>query len=163
MTTYATLDIIFLTLAKTMSAAMCSATSASFPVWPAQQPTIDQYEESNHTNGTQHEHEHEQGSARFKTINLNFHPQAPWPAWKESAVASPYTYIATNPGKELRSLLLDALNIWLAVPPASLEIITNIIRMLHTASLLIDDIQDGSELRRGASCGAPCFWDTADH
>ncbi|CAI4215203.1 unnamed protein product [Parascedosporium putredinis] len=34
-------------------------------------------------------------------------------------------------------------------PPASLEIITKAVGMLHTASLLIDDVEDSSSLRRG--------------
>ncbi|OOF90567.1 hypothetical protein ASPCADRAFT_400705 [Aspergillus carbonarius ITEM 5010] len=67
----------------------------------------------------------------------------------ENAILAPYTYLSTQPGKNLRSLLLSAFNEYLHVPPAALTTITNIITMLHTASLLIDDIQDHSVLRRG--------------
>jgi len=42
-----------------------------------------------------------------------------------------------------------AFNEWLDVPPPALAIITKVIGMLHTASLLVDDIEDGSVLRRG--------------
>lgn len=48
----------------------------------------------------------------------------------------PYTYISANPGKEIRSLLINAFNVWLKVPEPELEIVRNIVRMLHNASLL---------------------------
>ena len=35
------------------------------------------------------------------------------------------------------------------VPPESIEIITKVVGMLHTASLLVDDVEDSSILRRG--------------
>jgi geranylgeranyl diphosphate synthase, type III len=37
----------------------------------------------------------------------------------------------------------------LKVPPMSLAVITKVVGMLHTSSLLIDDVQDNSQLRRG--------------
>ncbi|KAI1352812.1 isoprenoid synthase domain-containing protein [Xylaria sp. FL0043] len=72
-----------------------------------------------------------------------------WTAQKEKIILSPYDYIASEPGKEFRTLLLNAFNTWLEVPQDSLAIITKVVRMLHTSSLLIDDIQDNSQLRRG--------------
>ncbi|KAI0485600.1 isoprenoid synthase domain-containing protein [Xylaria cf. heliscus] len=72
-----------------------------------------------------------------------------WTAQKEKIILSPYEYIASEPGKEFRTLLLNAFNTWLEVPQESLAIITKVVRMLHTSSLLIDDIQDNSQLRRG--------------
>jgi len=44
---------------------------------------------------------------------------------------------------------MRAFNAWLRVPEAKLRIISNVISMLHNASLLIDDIEDNSQLRRG--------------
>ena len=72
-----------------------------------------------------------------------------WKEDKEKKVLGPYDYIASEPGKELRTVLLSKFNFWLQVPEKSLKVIANIVRMLHTASLLIDDIQDNSLLRRG--------------
>ncbi|KAI1359807.1 isoprenoid synthase domain-containing protein [Xylaria arbuscula] len=72
-----------------------------------------------------------------------------WTAQKEKIILSPYDYIASEPGKEFRTLLLNAFNAWLEVPQESLNTITKVVRMLHTSSLLIDDIQDNSQLRRG--------------
>ncbi|KAJ6570532.1 isoprenoid synthase domain-containing protein, partial [Mycena vulgaris] len=40
-------------------------------------------------------------------------------------------------------------NVWMEVPQAELAIISNVVDMLHNASLMLDDIEDGSKLRRG--------------
>ncbi|PWY80852.1 geranylgeranyl diphosphate synthase, partial [Aspergillus sclerotioniger CBS 115572] len=72
-----------------------------------------------------------------------------WTPTKETTILVPYTYLSTQPGKNFRSQLLLAFNEYLHIPPEALTTITNIITMLHTASLLIDDIQDHSTLRRG--------------
>ncbi|OJJ05786.1 hypothetical protein ASPVEDRAFT_55591 [Aspergillus versicolor CBS 583.65] len=86
---------------------------------------------------------------RFQTIDLDFTARGTWVQAKEKAVLGPYDYIASRPGKQFRTMLLEAFNVWLDVPCASMEVINNVIRMLHTSSLLIDDIQDNSVLRRG--------------
>ncbi|RIA98732.1 geranylgeranyl pyrophosphate synthase [Glomus cerebriforme] len=61
----------------------------------------------------------------------------------------PYNYLLDHPGKEIRSKLIDAFDHWLNVPKDKLAIITKVVEMLHTASLLIDDVEDDSKLRRG--------------
>jgi geranylgeranyl diphosphate synthase, type III len=83
--------------------------------------------------------------ARFAAADLNFS----WTEQEEEAILAPYDYVASNSGKEFRTLVLNAFNKWFQVPPASLAIICDVVRMLHTSSLLIDDIQDNSLLRRG--------------
>ncbi|KAF9580344.1 geranylgeranyl pyrophosphate synthetase, partial [Lunasporangiospora selenospora] len=65
------------------------------------------------------------------------------------ALLEPYKYISSNPGKEMRGELIGAFNTWINVPPTELAIITKVIKMLHTSSLLVDDIEDDSVLRRG--------------
>lgn len=63
----------------------------------------------------------------------------------------PYDYITKNPGKNVRGLLLDSINErWLHVSPPDLAQVKLIIDALHNSSLLVDDIEDGSKLRRGA-------------
>ncbi|KAF9234828.1 terpenoid synthase [Melanogaster broomeanus] len=74
---------------------------------------------------------------------------ATWPDSSESVLLEPYKYIASKPGKEVRTLLIKAFNVWLDVPPAQLDVISRVVRMLHSASLMVDDIEDGSQLRRG--------------
>ncbi|KAL1723011.1 isoprenoid synthase domain-containing protein, partial [Schizophyllum commune] len=65
------------------------------------------------------------------------------------AVLEPYEYLLSTPGKEFRTQLIDAFNKWLAVPSDTLQIIAKIVNMLHSASLMVDDIEDDSQLRRG--------------
>lgn len=72
-----------------------------------------------------------------------------WSQEKERIVMGPYEYLLNSPGKDIRKQLIEAFNAWLKVPPESLAIITNVVGMLHTASLLIDDVEDSSILRRG--------------
>ncbi|KAA0203433.1 hypothetical protein HAZT_HAZT007628 [Hyalella azteca] len=61
----------------------------------------------------------------------------------------PFRYILQVPGKMIRSKLALAFNFWLKIPQEKLTAISEIILLLHNASLLIDDIEDGSTLRRG--------------
>ncbi|KAF3920770.1 Dimethylallyltranstransferase [Dactylellina cionopaga] len=75
--------------------------------------------------------------------------QRPWSDTKEKTVCSPYDYLSLLPGKDMRSQLIEAFNIYLKVPEESLRIIKHVVSMLHNASLLIDDVEDGSTLRRG--------------
>ncbi|MCP9265552.1 Geranylgeranyl pyrophosphate synthase [Dirofilaria immitis] len=62
---------------------------------------------------------------------------------------APYQYIVKLPGKQLRSQLAKAFNLWLQVDMEILDSIVTIVEMLHNASLMIDDIEDSSLLRRG--------------
>ena len=81
------------------------------------------------------------------------------------------------PGKNFRTQVLNAFNVWLRIDERSLNIIDRVVGMLHNASLLyalelaflvlrkefkffrIDDIQDGSQLRRGFPA-AHCIFGT---
>ncbi|KZS87790.1 terpenoid synthase [Sistotremastrum niveocremeum HHB9708] len=72
-----------------------------------------------------------------------------WDARQEAALLEPYTYLTSNPGKEIRTKLIEAFNLWLEVPQEKLKIIGRVVSMLHTASLLMDDVEDDSQLRRG--------------
>jgi geranylgeranyl diphosphate synthase type 3 len=48
----------------------------------------------------------------------------------------PYAYLIAQPGKDIRKQLIEAFNRWLHVPDDTLEVITKVVGMLHTASLL---------------------------
>lgn len=56
-------------------------------------------------------------------------------AAKESLL-EPYSYIAGIPGKGVRPVLIEALQLWLCIPEDKLEEIKEIVQMLHNASLL---------------------------
>ena len=72
-----------------------------------------------------------------------------WPASSESVILEPFVYTISRPGKEVRSLLIEAFNVWLDVSLTQLRVISGIVRILHNASLMVDDIEDGAQLRRG--------------
>ncbi|KGO78266.1 Terpenoid synthase [Penicillium italicum] len=67
----------------------------------------------------------------------------------DEPVLNPYAYINSLPSKNVRQTLIAALNSWYKVPVKSLLIIEGAVNFLHNSSLLLDDIQDGSVLRRG--------------
>lgn len=59
-----------------------------------------------------------------------------WSREKEKILLGPFEYMYHHPGKNIRTQLITAFNQWLRVPAESLEIITKVVGMLHTASLL---------------------------
>lgn len=67
----------------------------------------------------------------------------------EKILLDPYMYTCQIPGKNVRTKLAAAFNHWLKIPDDKLGQIGEITQMLHNASLLIDDIEDSSNLRRG--------------
>ena len=66
------------------------------------------------------------------------------------ALLEPFLYVANNRGKGVRRMLIDAFNLWLHCPEADITKVKEIVAVLHNSSLLIDDIEDGSKMRRGA-------------
>ncbi|OGM42653.1 hypothetical protein ABOM_008444 [Aspergillus bombycis] len=84
-------------------------------------------------------------------------PPASTPVDKEKIIRGPVDYLLKCPGKDIRRKFMQAFNEWLRIPEDRLDIIAEIVGLLHTASLLyvsvhlgrIDDIQDSSKLRRG--------------
>lgn len=68
---------------------------------------------------------------------------------QDEILLQPFTYILQIPGKQIRAKLAHAFNYWLKIPKDKLQAVGDITQMLHNSSLLIDDIQDNSILRRG--------------
>jgi len=68
---------------------------------------------------------------------------------QDSLLLEPYTHILTVPGKNIRGKLIAGFNLWLGVDQEKIAAIEEIVQMLHNASLLVDDIEDSSILRRG--------------
>ncbi|KAK2024969.1 polyprenyl synthetase [Colletotrichum zoysiae] len=64
-------------------------------------------------------------------------------------VLAPYKYLTSMPSKGIRELFIRALNWWLNVPDDKLAGIQDVVSYLHQSSLMLDDIEDGSKLRRG--------------
>ncbi|KAL2827214.1 isoprenoid synthase domain-containing protein [Aspergillus cavernicola] len=74
---------------------------------------------------------------------------APFVAAPSHVLEAPYEYINALQSKNMRNKFIDTLNSWLRVPSDSLQIVKNIVQMLHNSSLMLDDIEDISSLRRG--------------
>lgn len=72
-----------------------------------------------------------------------------WTEAQESALLEPYTYITANPGKKVTDKLVEGFNLWLNVPKDKLAVVKRVVGLFHNASLLVDDIEDDSQLRRG--------------
>ncbi|KAL3445805.1 isoprenoid synthase domain-containing protein [Aspergillus insuetus] len=68
----------------------------------------------------------------------------------ETALSGPLNYIAALPSKNIRTKLATALNTWFNLPSSKLDFIKETVADLHNSTLILDDIQDDSELRRGS-------------
>ncbi len=68
---------------------------------------------------------------------------------QDEQLLEPLNYLLQVPGKNIRKKLLAGFNVWLNVDMDKVIEIGEIIQMLHNASLLLDDIEDNSILRRG--------------
>ncbi|KAI0160238.1 geranylgeranyl pyrophosphate synthase [Xylariaceae sp. FL1272] len=71
------------------------------------------------------------------------------PDLSDDVVLQPYRYLSSLPSKGFRDQAIDSLNTWLQVPAATSEKIKEVVKMLHNASLMLDDLEDNSPLRRG--------------
>ena len=84
-------------------------------------------------------------------------------------VLDPFNYLIKNSeGKGIRSKLIEAFNVWLNIPEDKMEIVKRITEKLHNASLMIDDVEDNSILRRGIPCthllyGVPATINSANY
>lgn len=67
----------------------------------------------------------------------------------DEILREPYDYVCQVRGKEIRVKMIEAFNYWLKIPDDKKGEIQVITQMLHNASLIIDDIEDNSKLRRG--------------
>ncbi|KAK6525457.1 hypothetical protein TWF694_005593 [Orbilia ellipsospora] len=67
----------------------------------------------------------------------------------DQIILAPYEYLSSMPSKGVREALVDSLNIWFDAPDDILKKIKSIGQILHTASIMLDDMEDNSPLRRG--------------
>ncbi|KAI0116203.1 terpenoid synthase [Hypoxylon sp. NC0597] len=71
------------------------------------------------------------------------------PSLGEELVLEPFLYVSSLPSKGVRDMVIDGINLWLGVSPESVAIIRAVIKTIHNSSIMLDDLQDGSQLRRG--------------
>lgn len=67
----------------------------------------------------------------------------------QRAINAPIDYVSGMPSKGVRSSLIDSMNQWFQIPSAQLAVVKRVIDLLHNSSLILDDIQDNSPMRRG--------------
>lgn len=72
-----------------------------------------------------------------------------WPESSEPVILEPYTHIISKPGKEIRALLRSIQQMALGYPRKHLDVISRVVRMLDSASLMVEDIENGAQLWRG--------------
>lgn len=93
------------------------------------------------------------------------------PAWSQSdenSINQPYNHIASNPGKNFRAKLIHLFNQFYLLDEHIIQTLTKIVEILHNSSLIIDDIEDNSQLRRGVVAshmlyGVPMTINTANY
>lgn len=87
----------------------------------------------------------------------------------DESLLESFRYINSVPGKDVRGKLIDCFQLWFQVAsPDILLKIKDVVASLHSASLLIDDIEDNSTLRRGVPVahkifGVPTVINTANY
>ncbi|KAL3432335.1 isoprenoid synthase domain-containing protein [Aspergillus tetrazonus] len=68
---------------------------------------------------------------------------------RSSHLLGPAEYISSLPSKGVREAFIEGLNVWLVLPDHRVNELKSIAQTLHNASLMLDDIEDHSPLRRG--------------
>lgn len=64
-------------------------------------------------------------------------------------IKEPVEYLRNQHGKQIRSVIIKEFSKLFTISTASVDLICEVISEFHTASLLIDDIEDNANLRRG--------------
>lgn len=93
----------------------------------------------------------------LEQLTKSINGQGSWTERSESLLRAPYKYLVENKGKQLRKVMVQCFNQLLRVPEEKITIIEQIIDILHSASLMIDDIEDNATLRRGKPASHTLF------
>ena len=67
----------------------------------------------------------------------------------EELVIGSFDYVSTLPANDARDAFFNTLTVWLPLSQSDVDPIKETIRILHNVSLMLDDIEDGSQLKRG--------------
>jgi geranylgeranyl diphosphate synthase type 3 len=70
----------------------------------------------------------------------------------EKILTEPVKYYYDMKGKEIRKIICNLIGNSLNISQEDIEIVNNLISVIHNATLVIDDIEDDSELRRKHPC-----------
>jgi geranylgeranyl pyrophosphate synthase len=72
----------------------------------------------------------------------------------------PVSYISSVPGKDLRRMIIEILGEIYEIDHDTTELIAQTVNKIHSASLVLDDVEDRSRLRRGVKCAHLIFGET---
>ncbi|TLD03204.1 uncharacterized protein PgNI_12441 [Pyricularia grisea] len=87
----------------------------------------------------------ENGSLSIQLLtNVNLHAPSLEP------VQEPFDYVCSLKSKNVRNKLVGGLAQWIPIPAASCELVASLVSDIHNASLMFDDMQDNSDLRRSS-------------
>ncbi|KAI9376024.1 isoprenoid synthase domain-containing protein [Aspergillus egyptiacus] len=113
-------------------------------------------EASSQTNGVEELKDTSVERTRSPSQDSDISEQSPtfWSGSSRSSMRSshllgPAEYISSLPSKGVREAFIDGLNVWLVLPDHRVNQLKSIAQTLHNASLMLDDIEDSSPLRRG--------------
>ncbi|KAJ9663560.1 hypothetical protein H2198_000826 [Neophaeococcomyces mojaviensis] len=67
----------------------------------------------------------------------------------KEVISAPFEYINNLPSKGARDMLIDSLSVWVPNTKDHVDQVKEIVKSLHNISLMLDDVEDGSQLRRG--------------
>ena len=70
----------------------------------------------------------------------------------EELLIEPVKYYYNMNGKNIRKKICKTFGITFGISDEDIENINNLLNVLHNASLVIDDIEDDSQLRRNKDC-----------
>ncbi|KAL4863209.1 hypothetical protein BDV12DRAFT_206695 [Aspergillus spectabilis] len=93
-----------------------------------------------------------QDSAEERQPAIEERTRSPSPSDLDLSDASPTFWSQSDsslPSKGVREAFIDGLNVWLVLPDHHVNQLKSILQTLHNASLMLDDIEDSSPLRRG--------------
>jgi geranylgeranyl diphosphate synthase type 3 len=76
-------------------------------------------------------------------------PRRPEEAGLDPEILAPFHYTLQGKGKKVREVLVDCFQVWMDVPLEVVLAVKYVAEVLHTASLIVDDIEDNTEIRRG--------------
>ncbi|VEU19596.1 DEKNAAC100811 [Brettanomyces naardenensis] len=76
----------------------------------------------------------------------------------DKMVEAPFDYLIDHTsGKNLRGMIIQTFNLIYKVPTSELKTLEEIVNILHVSSLIIDDVEDNSKMRRGKPCAHQIF------
>ncbi|KAK6525709.1 hypothetical protein TWF281_010760 [Arthrobotrys megalospora] len=107
------------------------------------------YEAFERWTGKKWESMSENETSAFPALTANEERGHPKEALGTKHLLAPYEYLTSLPSKGVREAFVDSLDLWFSIPDNLLAQVKDIGNKLHTASILLDDIEDNSPLRRG--------------